>query len=134
IPEIMVSYLCSYLGAVTTVHTVKGSEKLEASIIELMKHQADAAYELLSQYPINSTVKSHDQKIENLEKLRKKAPGSIVVQTMRLGRNILDILEELSDHAQLHVRKKNDSKQTELFCSHDTLTKLMLLMSSKKCS
>ncbi len=132
--ELLVAHLCAYLAAVLTIHTVRHAEKLESSVIKLIKHQANVAYEQFNQYPINSTAKSREQKKTNSEKLREKAPGSIVVQTIRLGRTIMDALEDLSDHQKKHSAGRGLPKQTELFCSHETLIKIMLLVGSEKCA
>ena len=115
------------------------TEKLEPSILDLIKQQAHIAYQHFNHYPINSTIKNKQQKIKNLEKLRASTPGSIIVQTMRLGRIIMDLVEELNDHrvtdlGVLQFKNLNSSKQTELFFSHETLIKIMLLVSSKKCA
>jgi hypothetical protein len=126
VPELVIAHLCAYLGAVVTIHTVRHAEKLEPSVIKLIKHQANAAYELFNQHPINKTVKTQAQKKINIEHAREKAPGSIVVQTVRLGRTIMDMLEELRDHFR--------RKQSDLFCSHETLIKLMMLVGSQKCA
>ena len=134
VPELLVAHLCAYLGTAVTVHTVHQAEKLEPCIIDLIKHQAHAAYQHFNQYPINSTVKNNEQKKKNLEILRKSAPGSIIVQTMRLGRVMMDMLEELKDHRQRHFKQFRPPKQTDLLCSHEKLIKIMLLVSSKKCA
>ena len=134
IPELLVAHLCAYLGTAITVHTVQEAEKLEPSIIELVKDQANAAYQHFNQFPINSTVKNNEQKKQTAESLRQTAPGSIVAQTMRLGRVMMDILEELDSHRQDHFKRRNQPKQTELMCSQEMLIKIMLLISSKKCA
>ncbi len=134
VPELLVAHLCAFLGTAATVHTVHQAEKLESSIIDLIKRQAHAAYKHFNQHPINSTIKSKSQKKQNVAMLRKSAPGSIIVQTMRLGRVVMDMLEELKDHRQSHFKSFNPPKQTDLFCSQETLIKIMLLVSSKKCA
>ena len=53
---------------------------------------------------------------------------------MRLGRVMMDILEELDSHRQDHFKRRNQPKQTELMCSQEMLIKIMLLISSKKCA
>jgi len=133
-PELLVAHLCAYLGTAVTVHTVNQAEKLEPSMITLIKHQAHAAYQHFNQYPINSTIQSNEQKKKNLEILRGSAPGSIVVQTMRLGRVMVDMLAELKSHRQCHFKMYRLPKQTELFCPHETLIKIMLIVSSTKCA
>lgn len=139
LPVLVVAHLCAYLGTAATVHTVHEAQKLEPFIEELIKQQAHTAYQHFNQHPINNTVANHQQKINNVEKLHKSAPGSIIVQTMRLGRIIMELLEELDDHRTTHLgvsqfNNLHPPKQTELFCPQETLIKIMLLVSSKKCA
>lgn len=134
VPELLVAHLCAYLGTAVTVHTVHEAEKLEPSIIDLIKCQAHEAYQHFNRYPINSTIKNNEQKKKNAEKLRESAPGSIIVQTMRLGRVVMDVLEELKRHRQSYFKCARPPKQFDLFCSQETLIKIMLLISSKKCA
>lgn len=133
-PELLVAHLCAYLGTATTVHTIHQAEKLEPSIIDLIKHQAHAAYQHFNQHPINSTTKSNEQKKQNIVILRESAPGSIVVQTMHLGRVVMDILKELKHHHQRYFKSSRPPQQSDLFCSQEMLIKIMLLVSSKKCA
>ena len=132
LPELLVAHLCAYLGALTTIHTVTHAEKLEPSILELIKHQAYSAYELFNQYPVNRTVESQEQKNRNLDDLREKSPGSIVVQTVRLGRVTMDILDELSENREAYFNGKSSSKQDSLFCPSETFIKLMLMMGGEQ--
>ncbi len=62
VPELLVAHLCAYLGTAVTVHTVHQAEKLEPLIIDLIKLEATRAHQHFNQYPINSTVKNHEQK------------------------------------------------------------------------
>ena len=134
IPELLIAHLCGYVGTAVTVHTVHEAEKLVPSIIDLIKHQAHVAYQHFNRYPINHAIKSREQKKMNVEMLQGSTPGSIVAQTMRLTHLMTDILEDLQDHRQRHFKKIDPPKQTELFCSHENLLKIMLLVSSKKCA
>lgn len=132
--ELLVAHLCAYLGTAVTIYTVQQAEKLEPFIIDLIKQQAQAAYQHFNEHPVNRTVKSNENKKKNLEMLRETTPGSIIVQTVRLGRVVMDMLEELKDSRQDHFKRFRPPKQTELFCSQETLIKIMLLVSSKKCA
>jgi hypothetical protein len=131
-PELLVAHLCAYLGAVITVHTIHDAEQLEPLVINLVTHQAHASYQHFNKYPINSTAKSQEQKIQNLEKLRLSAPGSIINQTIRLGRFMMDILEELKNNQPIASVFK--PKQTELFCNQESLIKIVLYLGSKQCA
>jgi hypothetical protein len=53
---------------------------------------------------------------------------------MRLGRVLMDMLEELAEHRQHHFKRSRPPKQTDLFCSQETLIKILLLISSKQCA
>lgn len=129
IHELQVAHLCAYLGAVMSLHTVHDAEKLAPRVVELIRHQADASFKHFSQFPINGTVRVHQKKKQNLEKLRENTPGSIIVQTMRLGRTILDILQELSNNRPL-----TNQKQKELFCDQESLIKIMFMLGGERCS
>lgn len=133
-PELLVAHLCAYLGTVATVHTVHQAKALEPLIIDLVKREAKTAYQHFNKYPVNSTGRNHQQKEKNLEMLRQATPGSMVVQTMRLGRMVMDMLEELVRHRQHHFKTSHPPKQTELLCSQESLIKILLLISSKKCA
>ena len=130
IPQILCGYLCAYLGTITTVHTVKKAGTLVPSLLKLIQHQAKASLDTFAQHPINQSVKDTEKKKSHLDQLRKITPGSIVVQTMRLGREIMDMFDEINHQPGIRSKKK----QTTSFCSDESLTKLMLLMGSEKCA
>ena len=132
IPELLVAHICAYLGAIITLHTVHDAEQLEPLVINLVTHQAHASFQHFNQYPINSTAKSHEQKIQNLDRLRQSTPGSILNQTMRLGRFMMDVLEELKNNQPITGFPK--SKQTELFCNQESLIKIVLYLGAKQCA
>jgi hypothetical protein len=134
VPELVVAHLCAYLGTAITVHTVNEAERLEPLVIELIKHQAHAAYQHFNQYPINNTIKDHEQKKRNLEMLRETTPSSIIVQTIRFRRVIMDMLEELESHQPIYSKRSHSPEQSDLFCSQEILVKMTLLISSKKCA
>ncbi|MCW8400525.1 hypothetical protein OQJ26_17235 [Legionella sp. PATHC038] len=132
VPELLLAHLCAYLGTVITLHTVHDAENLEPLVINLITHQAHASYQHFNEYPINSAAKSHEQKIQNLEHLRQSTPGSILNQTMRLGRIMMDVLEELKNNQPIDRFLK--PKQTELFCNQESLIKIALYLGSKQCA
>src|SRR3990167_1551445 len=134
VPELLVAHLCAYLGTAVTVHTLTEAEKLEPFIIDLIKQQAQVAYQQFNLFPINSTIKSTELKKQNVEAIRQIAPGSIVAQTMRLGSVVMNILEELENHREDHFKRKSSPKQNELFCTQEMLIKIMLYLSGKKCA
>ena len=117
-PESLVAHFCGYLGYLS-VYTL-GLERataLEKPLGTLVRSQAQEAFALFEKYPVNSGEKQ--QKHDNLEQCRSQAPGSIIVQTLRFGRCLFDMIEEL--RTERRFRSDNQSKQTEMFCSIDRL-------------
>jgi len=133
-PELLVSYLCAYLGTINALHTVHEAVKLEPSVVELIKHQANAAFQNFNQYPVNRTVKTQPEKQENLRELREVAPGSIIVQTLRLGRVVMDVFEELDTYRKIYSKTFRPPEITDFFCPIETLTKIMLLLGGRQCA
>ena len=115
IPELIVAHLCCYLGASTTVCLAEKAKPLEPNIIGLIKQHADCAFAQFNRYPINSSVSTQREKQNNLAKLREQCPGSIIAQTVRLGRFVMDIMERLGSNRRLTL-KYSDQKQEEFFC------------------
>lgn len=118
VPESLVAHLCAYLGYLS-VYTI-GLERatdLEKPLTALIQSQAQEAFALFDKYPVNSgeTQQRHD----NLEQCRNQAPGSIIVQTVRFGRYLYDMMDELG--IERSFRSGNKLKQTEIFCSPDRL-------------
>lgn len=132
VPEFLIAHLCAYLGAVITVHTVLDAEKLKEQTITLVQQQAKVAYQHFSEYPINSTVKTQEEQVNNLNRLRQATPGSIVNQTMRLEQVIIEILEELKGNCAGTVMPLNE-QDPQILCSQEMLAKLVLYLSGKRC-
>ncbi len=133
-PEFLVAYLCAYLGTITALHTVHEAVKLEPFVIELIKHQAHAAYQYFNQYPVNRTAKSQAEKQEHLKELREITPGSIIVQTLRLGRVVMDMFEELNTHRKIYSKTFRPPELKDFLCPVEILTKIMLFMGGKQCA
>jgi hypothetical protein len=113
-PEIMVSYLCAYLGFFVGVGLGKSqAETLEPLINNLIISQSSKIYKHFLTYNILGPK-------ENLQAMRADSPGSIVVQTLRLGRVIWDTMEELS------LNRITVKKQTEWFCPQDSFLQLLV--------
>lgn len=125
-PELMITHLCAYLGFFSLKAVgLKESLNLQPHIEQLLKRQAKYAVESFNQHPVNSIASSKEQKNSNLEQVRSNAPGSIVVQTIRLGRVIYDIMEELRyNYPSIHPPKK-------LFCQQDVLINMLKTMTMK---
>ena len=84
LPVLVVAHLCAYLGTAATVHTVHEAQKLESSILDLIKQQAHVAYQQFNQHPINNTVKDHQQKKYNVEKLIRYVGNFIILLSLIL--------------------------------------------------
>ncbi|HDV5786132.1 TPA: hypothetical protein RJD83_003119 [Legionella pneumophila] len=132
VPELLLAHLCAYLGTVITLHAVHDAENLEPLVINLITHQAHASYQHFKEYPINRAAKSLEQKRQNLEDLRQSTPGSILNQTMRLGRFMMDVLEELKNNQPIDRFLKPE--QTQLLCNQESLIKIALYLGSKQCA
>jgi len=117
-PESLVAHFCGYLGYLS-VYTLglDRATALENPLSRLVHSQAQEAFALFEKYPVNRGEKQ--QKHDNLEQCRSQAPGSIIVQTLRFGRCLFDMIGELG--AERRFRSGNQSKQTEMFCSIDRL-------------
>lgn len=117
-PESLVAHFCGYLGYLS-VYTL-GLERataLEKPLSALVRSQAQEAFALFEQYPVNSG--ETQQKHDNLEQCRQHAPGSIIVQTLRLGRSLFDMIGELQTERGLP--SGNQPKQAGMFSSIDRL-------------
>ena len=107
--------LSCYLGASTAVYLVEKAKQLDPNIIEVIKQQADFSFAQFNQYPINSSVNTQHEKQNNLAQLREHSPGSIVAQTVRLGRFVMDMMKRLGSNRRLTLKYARQ-KQEELFC------------------
>lgn len=124
--HLILAHLCGYLGSFTmNALGRKSADNLIPSIEILLKDQAYQAYELFSQYPVNADL---DKQIKqnHLQDLRRETPGSLAVQTIRLGRVIFDALQDLYVN---RLSISHETQQEELFCDS-----LKLLSAFKKTS
>jgi hypothetical protein len=117
-PEFLVAHFCAYLGYLS-VYTLglKRATALDKPLRALIRSQAEEAFALFEKYPVNSEEKQQNR--DNLEQCRRHAPGSIIVQTVRLGRYLFDMLGELE--IERSFRSDDPSKQTAMFCSIERL-------------
>ena len=116
-PEIMTSYLCAYLGFFTAVGLgKKQAGKLEPAIKNLIETQAGEVYRTFLKYKIQKTEGPN----EKLQAMREDSPGSIVAQTMRLGRVVWDTMEELRFNQDIL------KEQTEWFCPQDEFLEFLV--------
>ena len=125
VPELIVAHLCCYLGSVTTIFDADKAEQQEPEVVELVKQHADFAFSQFNQYPVNSSVGTQQEKKANLSRLRENSPGSIVVQTMRLGRVIMEMMERLKSNRGVSI-KYAKQKQEELFCPQNEFFALLI--------
>lgn len=125
LPELMVAHLCAYLGFLTaTVFDYQETIVLQPHILTLVGTQSNQSYEQFTTYLGNQSKSTQEENEKNLNNLRSNSPNSIVVQTIRLGRVIVDAIQTLYHNRPLkHVI--SNQKQTELFCPQDRFIQLL---------
>ena len=117
-PEFLVAHFCAYLGYLSVYSLgLERATALEKPLNTLVRSQAQEAFALFDKYPVNSGETQQNR--DNLEQCRSHAPGSIIVQTLRFGRCLFDMIGELE--IERSFQSGNQSKQTEMFCSIDRL-------------
>ena len=122
LPETMVSHLCAYLGFFAMSGLKKYQvEKLETDICLLIHEQAGKVYKKFLKYQIKKTEGPN----HNLQAMRDDSPGSIVAQTMRLGRVIWDTMEDLEFECGIN-------RQTEWFCPQEDFLQLLATKAKKE--
>jgi hypothetical protein len=130
IPELMVAHLCGYLGFLTVAGLgLNQALELQSKITNLLEAQAKRAFETFLKYPVNADL-PEEEKTRNLDQLRKNSPGSLAVQTVRLGHSIWNSIQELSIHRRVSYGFMR-AKQTELFCPQEAFIILLKKTASK---
>ena len=113
VDKLIVAHLSAYLGFISITELGEGKTKeIINQLIKIMTREAKHSYKLFLKFPITPNIKNKKIRSENFEKLRNTAPGSIAAQTVKLGRVIFDLMEEL------YCAKKesnNNEKQDEFF-------------------
>jgi len=105
--ELMVAHLCSYLGYVTaTSINPKKSLELIPHIQKLIESEAEKSFEVFSKFLIDHHIKSKGEKEKQFSDLRKNTPSSIVAQTLRLGRDIIDSIDILKSNSSFYDKNK----------------------------
>lgn len=118
-PELMVAHLCAYLGfLLSRSFNSKKSLKLIPPIKELIESQAKKSYETFSTFLENHHNKSKEEKEKQFSQLRNNSPGSIVAQTLRLGRDIIDSIDILKYNTSFYSKNK-------LFCPMEPFLNLL---------
>lgn len=114
IPEMVVVHLCCYLGATITIYNQDKSRGLEQEINNLLRQHAELSLSKFNHYLLNSN--SNTQSLL-LDRLKEDTPSGIVVQTLRLGQIIMDMMENLSNSRSSILKKQKDliCPQNELF-------------------
>jgi len=118
-PELIIAHLCSYLGAVTAIYGADKAQQLEPDIIKILKEHANFSFFQFAKHPVNGTTSTKEEQQSNAEKLRACSPGSIVVQTVRLGRVIMDMMDQLGTNKKMKSLGYPPQKQKEIFCPQD---------------
>ena len=118
-PEIMIAHLCSYLGYLTaTSINSKKSLELIPHIQKLIESEAEKSFEMFSEFLIDHSNKSKEEKEKQFSELRNNTPSSIVAQTLRLGRDIFDSLDSLRYNSSFY--NKNN-----FFCPQNLFFELL---------
>ena len=108
IAEMVVVQLCCYLGATTTIYNQAKSRDLEPEINNLLRQHAELSLLKFNHYLSNSNA---NNQASLLDRLKEDTPGSIVGQTLRLGRIIMEMMKNLSEN-----RSNFSKKQEDLIC------------------
>lgn len=91
-PEMIVVHLCCYLGATTTIYNQDKFGCLEPEINNLLRQHAELSLSKFNHYLSNSNTNTRSLLFD---RLKNDTLGSIVVQTLRLGRIIMDMIRNL---------------------------------------
>ena len=116
--EMIIAHLCCYLGTTTTVFTYDKAEELEKEITNVLQQHAELSLSTFNHYL--SDVNANNQSGQ-LEQLKHNAPGSIVSQTLRLGRIIMDMMKNLADN-----RDNLAEKQEDFLCPQDAFVEFLI--------
>ena len=118
-PELMIAHLCSYLGFLTaTSINLKKSLELIPHIQELIELEAGKSYQIFSKFLMDHHNKSKEEKEKQFADLRNNTPSSIVAQTLRLGRDIIDSIDILKSNSSFYNKNKS-------FCPPNLFLNLM---------
>jgi hypothetical protein len=105
IPEMVVVQLCCYLGATTTIYNQDKLRDLEPEINNLLRRHSELSLSKFNHYLLNSNASTQSLL---LDRLKDDTPGSILVQTLRLGRIIMDMMKNLSNNRSNRLKKQED--------------------------
>ena len=113
VPELICAHLTAYLGTFTIACLdLTQARAIEPAIVTLLKQHADLSYSAFST-------------TSDFEQLKKNAPGSIVMQTLRLGRLINNSINELVANRETKFPHAQQ-KQKDLFCPQDEFFAFLL--------
>ena len=128
LPELVIAHLCAYLGSFTVACMEDEKiEKLTPQMIVLLEKHVKFAYSKFNAYPVNDSVKNEKQKKSNAGKVSAASPGSIVAQTIKLGKFIWDSIEELLNNRRGSFSRYGE-KQKETICPQTEFLEFMLPM------
>lgn len=113
-PGMIIIHLCCYLGITTTIYNYDNAKDLDPEISKLLQQHAEFSLSKFNHYLSNANANTQSLL---LSQLREDTPGSIVVQTLRLGRVIMDMMNNLSTHSSNLLKKQEEfmCPQNEFF-------------------
>lgn len=115
-PELIIGHLSAYLAALAfKCGTPDTLTSVKSTLPVLVQAHAQSAFASFNHYVPDNTSLSETQRHTQINLLRDNTPGSIVAQTLRLGKLIIRMMGELSRNLI------SNRQQTQLFCSEDTL-------------
>ncbi len=118
-PEMLIAHLCSYLGYLTSTSlNSKKSLEIIPHIQELIESEAGKSYQIFSKFLIDHHSQSKEEKEKQFSDLRNNTPGSIVAQTLRLGRDIFDSIDILKSNSLSYDKN-------QIFCPPNLFLNLM---------
>lgn len=110
-PEMIIVHLCCYLGATTTIYNCNKSRRLDQDITNLLRQHAELSLSKFNYYLANSNANTQSLL---LSRLNDETPSSILIQTLRLSRIIMDMMTNLVNNRGNILKRQED-----LICPHD---------------
>ena len=129
--EAIILHFASYVGIARTIYYPHAMGKELECLVNVIAQHSDAAWKLFSQHPVNFEELSTEERHQNADKLREVAPGSIVVQTIRLGRRIFDTMDEIKIERPFKLPIRGEKKECVVEPTLFMKTMMPLLMKQR---